>query len=859
MKKSLHAALVCSALILSFGLATAYAQESDSLSEAGATAMTGNLWFVELTGAPTADGNSLANVRTEKAAFKKAAATAGIKYKERRSFDVLFNGLSVEISARDAARLKSVSGVKAVWPVNVIQMPPTDQSAGGAAPDLATAIAMTGADIAQNTLLLTGTGVKVAVMDTGIDYDHPDLGGCFGTGCRVAYGYDLVGDAYNADPASPAYNPVPTPDADPDDCGGHGTHVAGIVGANGAVKGVAPGVTFGAYRVFGCAGSTTDDVMISAMEMALADGMQVLNMSIGDAFNAWPQAPTARASDRLVNKGVSVVASIGNSGASGLYSAGAPGVGAKVIGVASFENTQITLPYFTVNSQKVGYIPMQFAGPTPTSGTEEIVYIGRSCNVDSLVANPSGKVALVVRGTCSFNEKATKAIIAGATAVVIYNSAPGVFAGTLGTPINGTTPVVGISQADGLFIRAQAAPIMMTWTSLADRFPNPAAGLISSFSSYGLAADLSLKPDIGAPGGNIYSTYPVELGSYATLSGTSMSSPHVAGGVALMLEAKPNTPSNGMRARLQNSADPKNWFGNPGLGFLDNVHRQGAGMLDIDDAILATTIIEPGKIAAGEGQAGPFAQTLTVTNNGASAVTYDLSYVNALSTGGVITPSFFNSNAGVAFSAPSVAVPAGGSATVNATITPASGPTNGQYGGYIVFTPQGGGQVYRVPFAGFVGDYQGIQVFAVTGFPNVVQMTACSSPAILRGLDCFGETPAFTTFAGPFTMANAFNVPVLRVHLDHQVRTLRAEVFTPGGKAWHRIFDFDYVARNRDSSATSFFAFPWDGKTFAGNKTYTVPDGQYVVKVSILKALGDSANPAHWETWTSPVITIDRP
>jgi hypothetical protein len=88
------------------------------------------------------------------------------------------------------------------------------------------------------------------------------------------------------------------PDPDPDDCNGHGTHVAGIVGANGTVVGVAPDVTFGAYRVFGCEGSTTADIMIAAMEMAYADGMDVLNMSIGSAFQ-WPQYPTAVAASNL--------------------------------------------------------------------------------------------------------------------------------------------------------------------------------------------------------------------------------------------------------------------------------------------------------------------------------------------------------------------------------------------------------------------------------------------------------------------------------------------------------------------------------------------------------------------------------
>ena len=99
-----------------------------------------------------------------------------------------------------------------------------------------------------------------------------------------------------------------------------------------------------------------------------------------------------------------------------------------------------------------------------------------------------------------------------------------------------------------------------------------------------MAADLTLKPDIGAPGGSIFSTIPLELGGYGVNSGTSMSSPHVAGAVALLLGAEPNIAPSAVRARLQNSADPKNWSGNPGLGFIDYAHRQGAGMVDIDDA-----------------------------------------------------------------------------------------------------------------------------------------------------------------------------------------------------------------------------------------------------------------------------------
>jgi subtilisin family serine protease len=804
---------------------------------------TPSLWFVELKNKPTADGGNPKAIKSEQRSFRNAAKNAGLQFDERYAFKTLWNGLSIKIDPSDFGKLARVPGVAALYPVTVEALPPTLE---GANPDLYTAIQMTGADIAQSELGYTGAGIKVAVMDTGIDYDHPDLGGCFGPGCRVAYGYDLVGDDFNADDTSPSYNPIPVPDEDPDDCQGHGTHVSGIVGANGGVTGVAPEVTFGAYRVFGCEGSTFSDIMIAAMEMALEDDMDILNMSIGSAFQ-WPQYPTAQASDRLVNKGMVVVASIGNSGTRGLYSTGAPGVGKKVIGTASFDNTHAVYPVFEVNDTDIGYNPMSYSATPPTSGTEEIVWVGRACDIDlQLLDDPSGKVALITRGACSFREKALNAQAAGASAVVIHNSSPGNFNGTLGSPMPTPIVVVSISLEEGEFIKSQATPTFMTWTDRSGSFPSPTAGLISSFSSYGLAPDLSLKPDIGAPGGNIYSTIPLEQGGYGVKGGTSMASPHVAGAAALMLEAKPNINSQVMRDLFQNSADPKAWWGFPGGPYIDNVHRQGAGMVDIDDAILATTKITPGKIATGESEAGPFVQMLTIENKAASDVTYDLSYVNALSTGGVIAPSFWLSDASVAFNTPSVTVPAGGEATVMATIHPSSYPDYALYGGYIVFTPQDGGQVYRVPYAGFVGDYQSIETLAPTPyeFPWLSVLLGGSFKKL--------EDPGDWTF----TM-EAGDIPYFLVHFEHQPEKWRMEVFSDKGKAWHRAYDERYFGRN--STSTSFFAFPFDGHTVNGKRVNMVPDGEYFVVISVLKANGDDDNPAHWETWTSPNFVIDRP
>lgn len=813
---------------------------------------TPQLWFVELKGAPVADGNSLNSVRAEKQAFRSAAKAAGLQYKERYAYDTLFNGFSVSVSRTQLSKLSRLPDVKSIHMVNTIPMPVTTK----ASPELFTAITMTGADIAQNELGLTGAGVKVAVMDTGIDIDHPDFGGNgsnhstpFPTG-RVITGWDFVGDAYDA-----GTNPNPVPDANPDDCAGHGTHVAGIIGANGAVKGVAPGVKFGAYRVFGCAGSTSDDVMIAAMERALADKMQVLNMSIGEAFT-WPDSPTAKAATRLVNKGMVVVASIGNSGANGLYSAGAPGLGDKVIGVASFDNIAVRQSAFSLgpDGTLVGFSTATAAPAPPTSGTFAMARTGTTsttndaCNaVAPAPGSLTGQVVLIRRGTCSFYEKANNAQNAGAAGVVLYNNTAGFVSPTVAgaTPIN--IPVVMVTSSAGALIdsRISSGGVDMTWGTQTTSTPDSNGGLISSFSSYGLSPDLALKPDIGAPGGNIYSTFPLELGGYASLSGTSMASPHVAGTAALLLQAAPKTSASSVRDILENTARPKAWWGNPGLGFLDNVHRQGAGMVRIDDAILTATRVTPGKLSLGESQAGPVAATLTLRNTGSTVVNYTVSSVNALATGpNTFSVAFGTSNNSVAFDTANVIVPPGASATVNATVTPPTNlPQGSIYGGYLVFTPDDGSATLRVPYAGYVGDYQARQVLTPTanGFPWLAKFTGSS----------YANQPGGATY----TMAGN-DIPFFLMHLDHQSRQLQLRVFSVAGKDWHLAFQEDFLPRN--STGTGFFAFSWDGVTTAGGKSYTVPNGTYVVQLTVLKALGSASIPADTETWSSPVITIAR-
>jgi subtilisin family serine protease len=835
--------------------------------------------------------------------FRNQAKAVGLTYTERFAYKSLFKGVAVRIASKDVGKLAGIASVANVYPARYYTLGPTTN----ADPELATAIQMTGADVAQ-AAGYSGAGVKVAVMDTGIDLDHVDLGGDGVAGAphansRIVAQWDFVGDDYNADPESPNFDPVPKPDPVADDCNGHGTHVAGIVGANGGgqashATGVAPGVTFGAYRVFGCTGSVTDDVMIAAMERAQADGMHVLNMSIGDAFNNWAGSPTAAASDALVDGGMVVVASIGNSGANGVYSAGAPGVGNKVIGVASYDNSHVQISAFTItpDGTSIGFLPATGAPAPPTTGSLPMARTGTTsslndgCNAVAPTAGSlTGMAVLIRRGTCTFYEKARNAQLAGAAAVVLYNNVAGIQGATVvpqppaGPPqVAIAIPVVSISDVQGAVIDARlaAGPVTMTWTAGTVGTVNPTGGRISSFSSYGTEAQLTLKPDIGAPGGLIRSTYPLEQtgGGYAVLSGTSMASPHVAGAVALLKQARPGLPAEMFRPILQNSADPKLWSGNPGLGFLDITHRQGAGMLDIDDAIASRTTITPGKISLGEGTGG--SATLTLTNNGASAATYNLDHEVAISTGtqtfGPLVSDFWLPGTQVTFSASSVTVPAGGTATIGVEIVADPDengmPTGGLYGGYVQLrNPATGDVAFSVPYVGFKGDYQ-----SIVATPNAPVIGKLNAPFV-NAQQIYSLAPANEVW----TLQSPDEIPNVLVHFAHQVRRLELQVVNAStGNPVHPVFanylERQFLARNglqpppggpfnTNSTTDDVTAFPWDGTRMHdnGNGTAdhrkTVPDGSYKIVVKALKAGGTAGNPAHWETHTSPTITINRP
>jgi subtilisin family serine protease len=789
-------------------------------------------WFVEFGSPPQAHGGSPA-FAVERRSFRAAAAQQGLKLHERRDFTHLFNGLAVDVAASDVDELGRLPGVAAVWPIVTMTVPTDDVATDGFEGALTTATAMTGADVARTQLGFTGKGVTVGVIDSGIDYHHPAFGACvhIGPGCRVALGTDFVGDQYGP-PGS-----IPVPDDDPiDTCNGHGTHVAGIIGANGEVIGVAPEVTLAAYKVFGCSSNTTADVLLAAMERALADGVDVVNMSIS-APMPWASYPTSVAASRLVQAGVVVVAAAGNTGQfETSYAVSTPANGDKVIAVASYDtNTEVgTGPVIDVNGRAIVVEPFLNSGPIPSDGSHRVVALtdGQSCGTEPIPAGMlNGSYALVSNYLfipvpfdpalfCGPTQKAAIVVAAGGEGLVVAGSSGGF-------SVPQSIPVVAVPRWDDYaFIRAQSTPTL-TWTGANGPASSVNAGLISNFSSPGPTLDLVPKPDLGAPGGDIRSTLPLTLDAsgYGVKSGTSMASPYVAGAAALLLQARPNLPPAAVRDLLTSTADPAPWARNPFLGVLDAVYRQGAGMVDVDGAILTTGRVEPDRIALGDIDDSSHTRVLTVRNDGARAATYNISHQPAIASTGVLAVAQVTLPANV------LTVAAHGSANLTVTITqPPDLAPLGLYGGYLVLTPADGGPPLRVAYSGVAGDYQS-------------QILLNPPPQL------FPPNPAPPPGGLPVYTLQNIGVP-LNVRLTQPTTHIIIDAYTPTGR---------FMGTITDQQWSRGVYWEWNGLVTKSKRTTPVPDGTYQIVVSVLKPLGNESNPAHWEKWTSPPFIIDRP
>ncbi|KAJ1652843.1 hypothetical protein IWQ61_006913 [Dispira simplex] len=538
----------------------------------------------------TSDAGAAVPTEQQRQEFLAQLRDNSISYNVEQNYTDVLPGSSVGLHASYIDFVASLDSVHTIAPNAIIRLsvnPNVIARKGGyLASSTNDAHGMTRVTDYWSVYKMYGEGVKVGILDTGIDHTHPAFGSCYKTdGCRIQYGYDFVGDNYNG-------NNVPMPDDDPmDTCHGHGTHVAGIIAAEEEpFKGVAYQAILGIYRVLSCQGTTNSAVVIEALQRAFDDGMQVINMSFGTPAGFAAEIQSFY-SDFLYQQGVIVVAAAGNDGASGTWLSSSPAMGQNVISVGSTTNskwvtfglrdetTSIIVPRSVEQSPDVSF---NFTSTSLALGVDST---GNYWGCYPITANLTGKIALVYQAPCGATIQARNAQAAGAIGLVVHYSDyfPLI---AFNTMPQGLIPTVAIGKDDGVnwATRLQAnetvsisSDINKAWDIWGPRTPSP-----SNFSSWGPGPLLEPKPSIAAPGEYVFSTFPMNMGRYAVLSGTSMAAPYVAGCVALLIQHYGSNITERVQdlVTLSRAMDMR-----PEYSYFDPAIRTGAGLVNMDRAI----------------------------------------------------------------------------------------------------------------------------------------------------------------------------------------------------------------------------------------------------------------------------------
>ena len=499
-----------------------------------------------------------AQLMTVRNQTKKALFRSGMDVTVEHEYSAVLNGLSVEASYGDLETIQEMKGVKNAFVAQTYDyVEPVSYE-----PLLEDSVPAIGGDIVRDSSY-TGKGTVVAILDTGLDVNHEAFSGAVNgpkytrddiarlqQENRLTVGTLSVDALYKSEKIPYAYDYA---DGDTNVTGGesHGTHVAGIVGANagGTVTGVAPDAQLFIMKVFGDAtGGAADDDILAALDDAVKLGSDVINMSLGMA-NGYSEAGTKVMRDvyqRVSDAGVSLMVAAGNDYSAANHNdigtdlsfvenvdngtVASPSTYAAALSVASSNNTTAVAPYMLVGQRQIRYMD---SGETAASqlikleGNYPYVDCGVGSTADFAGKSLAGKVALIRRGgeedgtVLTFAAKEANAAAAGAAAAVIYDNEDG---DLLSMATAHKIPCVFISRADGEWMLTQEKPMVGISAAYLGHFQDAYSGKMSDFSSWGVTPDLKLKPEITAPGGNIYSTLPNGLyGSMYAASFCSLS------------------------------------------------------------------------------------------------------------------------------------------------------------------------------------------------------------------------------------------------------------------------------------------------------------------------------------------------
>lgn len=431
--------------------------------------------------------------------------------------------------------------------------------------------------LTQNLLVpavdATGAGILVAVIDTGVDYTHPDFGGAYGPRNKIVGGYDFVDG-----------------DDDPKDLDGHGTHVAGIIAANGQFKGIAPEAKILAYRVVGERGNVRTSDVVRAIDRAIRDGARVINLSLGSSSGI---DVLRRVITSATRSGVIIVAAAGNQGpAEGTIGSPAGQYSTIAVG-SSFIPLDSEL---RVEGQKDPLVSRAMLGSKIAKNPigAELVFVRYARQADVEGMDLTGKIAVAERGSDTPNErvffsvKESAVSSKGAIGMIIFNNQPGMFDGSLLHQDNppGYYPqisVVSVSRETGLSLLEQMRKGAVQVSIKIEQKPEQ----VAESSSRGPVSAFYAKPDLIAPGIGVISTAP--SGRYSALSGTSFAAPHVTGAVALLLQ-KRNFTKEQIIGILAPTAQP---LLNSTTGELFSIQGQGSGKIDVSSALTSPVSTAP--------------------------------------------------------------------------------------------------------------------------------------------------------------------------------------------------------------------------------------------------------------------------
>ncbi|KAL0956638.1 hypothetical protein HGRIS_002771 [Hohenbuehelia grisea] len=823
----------------------------------------------------------------------------GILFDVNNEFDTpeILVGASVKIeSADDITRVTEIPGVKAVRPVLSIPRPQifgaytvNDPKDPRLPPNPLSTHLMTGVDKLHAQGIL-GEGIKIGIIDTGIDYKHPALGGAMGPGHKVIGGYDFCGDAYTGKNTA-------VPDNDPlDTCAGHGTHVAGIIGADPGnpfgISGAAYKASIAAYRIFGCKGSTSDDLIVQSLIRGYNDGMDILTLSLG-GVDGWTEGTGSVVASRIAEQGRVVTIAAGNDGAQGSWYTSSPGNGLSVMSIGSIDNVVIPVQNVTVigvDHMPIPYLqalPFNVTGDLPVYATSnDTVVKNDACDpLPATTPDLSGYVVVVHRGTCPFTQKLANAAKKGAKTFLIYNSDDGEFAGI---EVGNYTAAL-ISAQDGKFLVNQFAagvPIKLNFPAVggAHNLDDPKGGLVSAFSSYGPTYDMFFKPAFSAPGGNILSTVPVSKGSYAVQSGTSMATPFAAGAAALILQAKGKSKdlSRSLRDLFQTTAVAVS-SAKPEGSLFQTVSQQGAGLMQVDRALNTKTFISPGQLMLNDTAHFEAYHTITVKNTGSESVTYSVSHVAAGTAQSMQAGSIFASTGPVELTNASARVTI---IPTSLTVSPGSERRVSVY-----FEPPQGVDESRLPvFSGFIKIESPAETLKVTYLGASGNL---KKRVVLDNTDTFfgpgASLPLMLDFLGlqvqddaqqvNYSMTGinipsivyrlAFGTPEVRIDLCDKNVNLKPTIVKRSWLSWlwgddttdvntiGPLQETNYVPRNSaepEQEKNGYNTFVFNG-TFA-NKT-RVENGEYRILLRALKVTGNSKNSSDYESWLSPIFGVN--